>query len=273
VRVLTNVDSMTAQRRMYQLRETQERENTRLSSGDRIYRAGLDPSGLAISAVQGSDSRSQQQALRNINDGISLVQVAEQTLASMHEMGARMKELSIAAASDTIGPRERLLLAQEFDVTKREYNRQKESSSFNGKPVLNGKTSNYEIQVGIRDQKSADRVEYDLKDILSRDFMLKSSTLDTKTQAQRTITETDSLIDEISRSRALLGSMANRMDAAFQALTISNENLQESRSKIRDTNIAESVATRAVADINQQATTKALVHANTNPNRIMKLLS
>lgn len=257
---------------MNQLRETEEKETFRLSSGDRIAQAGYDPSGLAISTVQGAEIRSKNQAQRNINDGISLVQVAEQTLSSMHAMGTRMKELSVAAASDTLGPSERALLAREFNVMKQEYNRQKDSSSFNGKPILNSKGTRYDLQVGIKNSPSADRIGYDLNEILGGDFVLRSTELGTKLQAQRAIEQVDQVIDEISRSRAHLGSLANRMDSALNGIMISNENLQDSRSKIRDTDIAESVAKRAVAQINNQATTKALVHANTNPDKVLKLL-
>lgn len=272
MRIQTNIQSMAAQRRMSKLTKTQERENVRLSSGDRIHQASFDPSGLAISNKMESRIRSQQQAQRNINDGVSMVQVAEGTLASMHDMGTRLMELSIAAANDTLGDSERAMLAREFDSTKMEYHRLRESAMFNGKALMKGAES-HELQVGIDNDPEADRVRYDLAELLSKDFGVNKMGVTTKFEAQNSIQYTKDMVAEVSRSRAVLGSVSNRMGAALESLKISNENLQNSNSKIRDTDVAESVAKRAVADINKSATTASLAQANSNPNKVLKLLS
>ncbi len=273
MRVLTNVESLAAQRRMKNLHDIESRESTRLSSGDRIYQSGFDPSGLAISTVMKAQIVGQNQAQRNINDGISLLQVAEGTLSNMHQMSSRLKELSIAAANDTLADGERQLLQREFSTTAEEYQRQRQASMFNGKPILNSDGSSYDLQVGIHNKPSADRISYDMNRVLNKDLGLKRIDIGTKFGARQAIGLVDQLTDEISRSRAELGSISNRMDSALQNITISNENLQSANSKIRDTNIAESVATRAIASINKDATTATLVHVNKTPERVLKLLS
>lgn len=272
MKVNTNVQSLAAQRRMGQLTSIEERESTRLSSGDRIYQAGFDPSGLAISSVMKAKIVGQAQAQRNINDGVSMVQVAEGTLAAMHDMGGRLMELAVAAANDTMGEQERLILAQEFNSTKEEYHRIRESAMFNGKPLMRGDGSAYEIQVGIHNEKSADRVSYDMKELLSNDFGINTMGVETKYRAQSSLSQVREMVAEVSRSRAVLGSVSNRMESALQNIQVSNENLQSSHSKIRDTDIAQSTAERAIAMINKDATTMALAHANQTPSRVQRLI-
>lgn len=272
MRIQTNIQSMAAQRTMSKLTRVEDRENLRLASGDRILEASFDPSGLAISNKMKSRIRSQQQAQRNINDGVSMVQVAEGTLASMHDMGSRLMELSLQAASDTLGPSERAMIAREFDTTKMEYHRMRDSAMFNGKALMKGADA-HELQVGIDNDPEADRVRYDLRQLLSKDFGIDNMGVLTKEQARNSIDDTRNMIAEVSRSRALLGSISNRMGAALESLQVANENLQRSNSKIRDTDVAESAAKRAIANVNKSATTASLAQANSNPNKVMKLLS
>lgn len=272
MKIQTNIQSMAAQRRMSQLSKIEERESLRLSSGDRIYQAGFDPSGLAISNKMQARIRSQQQAQKNINDGVSMIQVAEGTLASMHDMGSRLMELSLAAANDTLGDSEREMIAREFDSTKMEYYRMRESAMFNGKALMKGAEA-HELQVGIDNDPNADRVRYDLKELLSKDFGINEMGVRTKFDAQNSIKYTRDMIAEVSRSRSVLGSVSNRMSSALQSILISNENLESSNSKIRDTDVAESVAKRAIAEVNKSATTASLAQANVRPKQALKLIS
>jgi flagellin len=272
VRILTNVESIQARRRLSQLQSVEDREMNRLSSGDRILSASSDPSGLAISSVMKSEIRSRYQAQRNINDGISLLQIAESTLGTIQEMATRLKELSIAAATDTLGDQERGALNNEFFELKREYERQKNTASFNGKPVLGDQRLSYDLQVGIQNSPDADRIVYNLNDVLSQDFGFKQMDISSKTGARDALGQVDSMIDELSRSRSHIGSISNRMEAALGNLTVSTENQQAANSLIRDTNIAESTALRAVTQINKEATTKALKYVNKNPERVSQLL-
>lgn len=272
MRVLTNVQSIQAQRRLSQLQAIEDTETNRLSSGDRILSSASDPSGLAISTVMKSEIKSRYQAQRNINDGVSLLQIAESTLGTIQEMATRLKELSVAAATDTMGDLERKALNTEFFELKREYERQKDSASFNGKPVLGDHRKSYDIQVGIKNNPDADRVVYDLNDVLSQDFGFKQMDIGTKTQARNALEQVDAMIDELSRSRSHLGSISNRMETALGNLTISTENQESANSLIRDTDIAQSTAKRAITQINKEATTRALAYVNKNPERVSKLL-
>lgn len=272
MRVNTNTASLAAQRRMGQLNANEQRENVRLSSGDRIYQAGFDPSGLAISSVMRAKIVGQAQAQRNINDGVSMVQVAEGTLSAMQDMGGRLLELAVAASNDTLGYEERQILGKEFNSTKEEYHRLRESAMFNGKPLMKGDGSAYDIQVGIHNDQSADRVSYDMKELLSNDFGINSMGVETKAGAQKSLGQVKEMVREVSRSRAVLGSMTTRMESALENIQVSSENLQASRSKIRDTDIAQSTAERAIIAINKDATTMVLSQANQSPSRVQKLI-
>lgn len=275
MKVGTNPLSLLAQRRLGQVVNRQEEENIKLSSGDRIYRAAFDPAGLAISEGMRARTVSNQQAQRNVNDGISLLQVAEGTLSVLHDIGGRLKELAMQAANDTVGPHERMIANKEFSNLKQEIQRLTSSTKYNGNHVINGKGSVYDIQIGIGNNSKEDRISYDLQSVLasSNNFGLNNVDITTKEGARTSFSSIDKMIGEVSSSRAKLGSAMNRMDSALHSLQIHDENTQASRSKIRDADIAAEASNRAKDDIIKSATLDMLKLVNKSPERVAKLLS
>jgi len=148
LRINTNIQAMVAQRNLDHNRRSQESSLERLSSGTRINRAGDDAAGLAISERIRANTRSLGQANRNAQDGISLIQVAEGATNEVSNILVRMRELSIQAASDTIGDKERGFIDKEVQQLRSEIDRIAVTTEFNGTKLLNGSAPKLELQVG-----------------------------------------------------------------------------------------------------------------------------
>lgn len=276
MRVSTNLNSMTAQRYVRAHSEEQAIEDSKLSSGDRIVRSAIDPSGLAISETMKAKLRSNYQAERNSNDSISLMQVAEGSLATMQQMGARLRELAMQAANDTVGEQERKVVDAEFQQLKQEVQRLTLSTSFNGNHVIKGGgDSTYDLQVGVNGVAELDRIQYDMSKIMdsSSNFGIASVDLRTKMGAQQSLNAIDKMMGQIGASRAQLGSMENRINSVVQNLQVSRENIASSNSKIRDTDVAKEAALKLKAQVAQGASLAMLKISNESPGSILKLVS
>lgn len=266
---------MTAQRYVQSHSNELALEDSKLSSGDRIVRSYVDPAGLAISETMKAKIRSNFQAERNSNDSLSLLQVAEGSLGVMQGMGARLRELAMQAANDTLGPEERRVIDAEFQQLKNEIERVTLSTSFNGNNIIKGKESVYDLQVGVNGLDSQDRIRYDMSKIMDAgsNFGIKYIDLKTKESSQNSLGKIDQMLSDIGASRAQLGSMGNRMSSVLNNLLVSRENISESNSKIRDTDIASEMANKLKGQIGQSASLSMLKFSNERPGVILKLVS
>jgi len=274
MRVNTNTQVMLAQRNFKNVNESQQRANRQLSSGDRIYTAAADPSGLAISEKMRSKEVGMGQLQRNMNDGISLIQVAEGTLGSMHKIAGRLRELAMQTATDTVGDSERKLANIEFHNLKEEMQRLRESAKFNGNHIINESGSQYDLQVGLNNKSSEDRLSYDIGKILAAEdnFGMNSVNILSKGGSQRALSKIDNMIQRVSKGRADLGSTEVRIESMVQNLLSSKENLASAKSKIRDADVAEVTAQRAIDSIKKDATSAMLTHTSQNPQKVLKLV-
>ena len=266
---------MTAQRYVQQHTEELATEDSKLSSGDRIFKSAIDPAGLAISETMRAKIRSNYQAERNSNDSISLMQVAEGSLGVMQNMGNRLRELAMQAANDTLGPQERIVIDKEFQQLKNEVERVTASTSFNGNNIIKGKESVYDLQVGINGLDNKDRIRYDMSKVLDsgNNFGIRNVNLVTKEGAQNSLAAIDNMMSAIGSSRAQLGSMTNRIGSVLNNLLVSRENVESSNSKIRDTDMAHEIALKMKGQIAQAASLSMLKKSNDNPGVILKLVS
>jgi flagellin len=273
VRVSTNVTSMTAQRSLGNANRVQETAMSRLSTGDRIYQAALDPSGLAISEKMRSHSKSMKQASRNGLEAVSLFQVAEGALDTIHAMAIRMKELAIQSASDTVGESERGFANQEYQALKSEVVRITTATNYNGKYLLNDSGNNFEFQVGIFN-RGEERINYDLSKIIGKAnaFGAGSSGISSKEAAQIAISTIGGMVNEVSSSRAQVGAITSRMQTAILNNQNSDENLNAAKSKIRDSDYAHEAAEKAKATIIQGTATTILAAANNVSAGALKLV-
>ena len=142
LRIRTNMSSLNAQRQLTQSTKNIKKSMGKLSSGKRINKAADDAAGLSISENLRAEVRSLNQAKRNANDGISIIQTAEGGLTESANMIVRLKELAVQSASDTVGAREREYIQMEYGALKEEIDRIANSTEFNGTRLLVGNKSN-----------------------------------------------------------------------------------------------------------------------------------
>lgn len=274
MRVSTNVQSMVAQRYVQQHTSELAREDSQLSSGERIIRAADDPAGLAISEKMKAIIRSNTQAERNTNDSISLLEVAEGSLNTLQAITTRLKELSLQSSSDTVSDMDRGLIDTDFQQLKREAERITLTTSFNGNNIIKNKDSVYDLQIGVNADEDLDRIHYDMAKIMDsrNNFGIAGINLRSKESSQDSLSAIDKMMTEISGSRAQLGSMSNRMNSVIQNLQVSKENLSDSNSKIRDADMAREAANKARIKVAQSASLSLLKLSNEQPGIILKLV-
>ncbi len=274
LRIATNTTALNAQRQMSMTRLSLDKSFERLASGSRINHAGDDAAGLAISENLRAQIRGYRQAKRNSQDGISLIQVTEGGLNEISNMLIRLRELGIQAASDTIGDTERQFTDREFQALKQEIDRVANVTSFNGTPLLNGKSGIFEIQVGIQNNPILDRVVYngERSDATLDALKLGGESVATKQGAQLSLSVIDDSLIRVNSIRADLGAMQNRLQSTINNLAISDENLSSANSRIRDTDMAEEVSEMTKHNILMQAGISVLGQANSTNQAALKLL-
>jgi flagellin len=275
LRISTNTTALNAQRQMAMTRASLDKSLERLASGSRINHAGDDAAGLAISENLRAQVRGYRQARRNAQDGISLVQVTEGGLNEISNMLIRLRELGIQAASDTIGDTERQFVDREFQSMKQEIDRIANITQFNGTPLLNGKAGIFEIQVGTHNNPILDRVVYngERADASLDALKLGGESVATKQGAQLTLAVIDDALVRVNSIRADLGAMQNRLQSTINNLAISEENLNQANSRIRDTDIAEESSELTKQNILLQAGISVLAQANQTNQAALKLLN
>ncbi len=275
LRIATNTTALNAQRQMMSTRASLDRTLERLASGSRINHAGDDAAGLAISENLKAQVRGIRQAKRNGMDGVSLIQVSEGGLNEISNMLMRLRELSIQAASDTIGDTERQFTDREFQSLKQEIDRIANVTQFNGIPLLNGKTGIFEIQVGTHNNPILDRIVYngERADASVDALKLGGESVATKQGSQLSLAVIDDALIRVNSIRADLGAMQNRLQSTINNLAISDENLSAANSRIRDTDMAEEVSEMTKNNILMQSGIAVLGQANNTNQAALKLLS
>ncbi len=275
LRVNTNVAALNSQRHLRLTRQNLDKTLERLASGSRINRAGDNAAGLAISENLRAQTRGLQQAERNAQDGVSLVQVAEGGLQEISNILVRLRELAVQAASDTVGPTERKFLNSEYDALLSEIDRIANATEFNNIALLNGTGAVFDIQVGTRNNPNVDRITFfdsSSADVNSVALGINLSNVADKASAQNTLSALDSAIVSVSSIRADFGAMQNRLQSIINNLAISIENMSAANSRIRDTDLAEETAELTKNNILMQAGTAVLAQANQSMQHALGLL-
>lgn len=275
LRIATNVQSLAAQRYLMNNTAKQNSSLEKLSSGSRINRAGDDAAGLAISEKLRASIRSLRQANRNAGDGISLIQTAEGAMNEISNMLIRLRELSIQAASDTIGQTERGYVDKEVQHLKSEIQRISDTTEFNGTKLLNGTSETLDIQVGMQNDPNNDRLKFHSPELATTIEFLGIQEISTasKEQAQQNLSSLDMALNRLNENRAALGALQNRLQSTIQNLTIYSENLDAANSRVRDTDFADETSALTKMNILSQTNIAALAQANQNPAMALKLLS
>ena len=274
LRINTNVASLAAQPSLGNTTNTLNDSLRKLSSGERVTRSGDDAAGLAISENLKAQIRGLKQAGRNAGDAISLIQTAEGGLSEISNIIIRLRELSVQAASDTVGQTERGFSDIEFQQLKEELDRIARSSEFNGIKLLDGTSGLLEFQVGVRNDPVLDRLRYDgtFTDATMATLGLSAETVSSKEAAQISLKKLDDALVQVNGVRANLGAIQNRLTSTVNTLGISDENLNAANSRIRDVDVAAETAELARKNILIQAGTSVLSQANQFPSIALKLI-
>jgi flagellin len=275
-RIMTNTSSLTGLRHLRNTRALLDQSLERLSSGYRINKAGDDAAGLAISEKLRSKIRGLLQAQRNANDGISLIQTAEGGLNEVQNILVRMRELGVQAASDTIGPKERVYLDNEYQALKEEVDRIANSTDFNGTQLIDGTGGilDFQVNTGGDNILGIDRISFDAfkADVNTDRLGVSELSIDVKAGAQESLTKIEDAIDYVSSIRGDLGSLQNRLTSTVNNIAISVENLSAANSRIKDVDVASETSDLTKSNILLQAGTSVLQQANSIPKMALELL-
>ncbi len=274
LRINTNVTSLAAQRNLSKVTHKKNSTLEKLSSGNRINKAGDDAAGLAISDKLRANIRGTQQAKRNAGDGISLIQTAEGGLNEISNILVRLRELSVQAASDTVGSEERKFSDLEFQNLTKEIQRISSSTEFNGKKLIDGSGEDLDFQIGIKNNPELDRIAYKTGESNATAEALGVEGLNvlTKADSQENLEKIDSAINGVNANRANLGALQNRLQSTISNLDVKVENLSAANSRIRDTDIAVQSAELAKSNILSNSGTSVLAQANASGSQALKLI-
>ncbi len=274
MRISTNVAAINAQRVMTKNSSEMQKNMAQLSTGSRITKAGDDAAGLAISENLKSQIRSFGQASRNANDGISMMQTAEQSMGEISNIATRLRELGVQAASDTIGDKERGFIQKEVEALKSEVQRVAESTTFGSRQLLDGTGGVYDIHIGTAANEKTDWVAYDasVTDVSIDNLGIADLDFTTKESARVGLSTLDNAQAMVNGSRASLGALQNRLISTVDVIGIMVENMSSANSRIRDTDIALASSELGRNNILLQGTTATLAQANQLPQMALKLI-
>lgn len=258
----------------------------RLSTGNRINSAKDDAAGLAISNSMTAQIRGMAQGIRNSNDGISMAQTAEGALNEVSNMLQRMRELKVQSSNGTYSADDKTNITSEQASLAAQISSVVKNTKFNGTALFNA-ASTVSIQTGAT---TADTVSINLRDLTATyaagaagapdtgsklsdvvDFTAATDAASLKT-AGDTLAKYDDAIADVSKIRAGLGAVQNRLQSAVNSATSNMTNLTEARSRIQDTDFSEETTALAKAQILSQASTAMLSQANQSLQGVLKLL-
>ncbi|MDI6824289.1 MAG: flagellin [Bacillota bacterium] len=276
MRINSNIEALNAHRHLSTISGQLAKSMERLSSGLRINRASDDAAGLAISEKMLAQVRGLEQAVRNAQDGISLVQTAEGALQETHSILQRMRELAVQAANGTLADEDRAAIQQEVNNLLQEVDRIAQATQFNATTLLGGVgtaglTVSFYVGPGPQDVHAI-TLFINAANTLALDITYVAEYVGNATSAVAAIEALDAAIMSVSDIRSNLGAMQNRLEHTIANLGVAAENLQAANSRIRDVDMAAEMMTYTKLQILQQAGTAMLAQANLAPQAVLKLL-
>ena len=267
MRINTNLNAMVATNQMAKNTALSGKSMEKLSTGLRITKAGDDAAGLAVSEKMRSQIRGMEQADRNVQDGISMVQTAEGALQEAGNIAQRMRELGIQAGNDTLASTDRDKIKTELDQLQAEMSKIGEETKFNGKSLLSG-TQSFTVQAGANSETRT----ITTVDLVSQAKSLSATTVSNSTAAQSFVANVDKTLEAINTGRATLGATQNRLEYTSSNLTTSTENLSAAESRIRDVDVAKEMVKLSKLNILNQASQAMVAQAKQQPESVTQLL-
>ena len=239
----------------------------KLSSGYRINRAADDAAGLAISESMRSQINGLNQATKNANDAIGLIQTAEGALTETHSMLQRLTTLASQSANGTYNTVARGNLQKEVSRLLEEIDRISNSTDFNGvKPISAGTIT---FQIG---PTAGETLALPTCGMTSKDLSISSITVSTLSGGNKAIDKIKAAINSVSSYRADLGAAQNRLEHTVNNLKVTSENITAAESRIRDTDMADEITAFTKNNILLQASQSMLAQSNSVPQSILSLL-
>ena len=271
-----NMNAMNAHRNMGVNNNNAAKAMEKLSSGLRINRAGDDAAGLAISEKMRGQIRGLDQASRNAQDGISLIQTAEGALNETTNILQRMRELSVQAANDTNATTDRQAIKTELVALQDEISRIADTTKFNGKNLINAAASkaSLNIQVGAN---SGEMITIQLENMRATAVGVTTDLVTnvgsgSATDANKLTTAIDTALVKVSTQRAKFGAIQNRLEHTIKNIDNTSENLQAAESRVRDVDMAKEMMNYSKNNILNQAAQSMLAQANQQPQNVLNLL-
>ncbi|NFD29462.1 flagellin [Clostridium botulinum] len=270
-----NLNAMNAHRNMGINTGNSAKAMEKLSSGLRINRAGDDAAGLSISEKMRAQIRGLDQASRNAQDGISLIQTAEGALNETHSILQRMRELSVQAANDTNVTVDRAAIQAELTSLTSEIDRIASTTQFNEKKLLDGSlgTTGAKLQIGANNETDL-TLEIKIGGMSSGALTITATNVSVADNAasKTSIDRINSAIKSVSTERSKLGAFQNRLEHTISNLDNASENLQAAESRVRDVDMAKEMMNFSKNNILQQAAQAMLAQANQAPQGVLQLL-
>jgi flagellin len=267
LRIQNNVEAFNAHRQLVGSSDKMAKSMERLSSGYRINRAADDAAGLAISEKLRSQIGGLQQAQRNAQDAVSLVQTGEGALSEVHAMLQRVRDLAVQYYNGTLSTSDKAAITAEVAQLCSEISRIGAQTKFNGISLLAG-TSTISFQIGVDDKQTLAVTTSTLFGAggISSDFFSFDAT------GATILASIDQAIATVSSTRSTFGSVQNRLEHTLNNLASYEENLTASESRIRDVDMASEMVQFTKYQILQQAGTSMLAQANSAPQSVLSLL-
>ena len=274
MRINNNMMAMNSHRQLGINNTAGAKSMEKLSSGYRINRAGDDAAGLSISEKMRAQVRGLNQASRNAQDGISMIQTAEGALNETQAILQRMRELAVQAANDTNVTNDRTAIEEELTTLESEIDRIANSTTFNQKKLLDGTLSGgskVNFQIGA-DCGVSMSLEITSMSAGALGVAAISAEVANFTDATAAICTINDAIEKVSTQRSQLGAAQNRLEHTIKNLDNASENIQASESRIRDVDMAKEMMEFTKNNILQQASQAMLAQANQAPQGVLQLL-
>ena len=266
-----NIASMRAQFNLNKTQDALAKHINRLSSGYRVSTPADDPAGYAISQRMGAQVMSYSAAIRNANDGASLLQTASGAMLTDNTILLKMRQLAIEAANGTYSPKDLKVLDQEYQHLNSEITRIAKVTDFNGMRLFDGSHPDFKFHVGIYTNVE-DRLHVHIGKLDSESLGISSTGILNRDKAKNAINQLDKALDRINAVQGSIGAIQNRMEWTVRNLNNATVNVQASRAGIRDVNFASETAAFTKRQILSQSGAAVLAQSNLIPQAAIKLL-
>jgi flagellin len=269
MRINHNIAALNTHRQLSSATNAQSKSMEKLSSGLRINRAGDDAAGLAISEKMRGQIRGLDQASRNAQDGISLIQTAEGALNETHAILQRMRELAVQSSNDTNVTSDRTALQAEVTELISEVSRIANNTEFNTQNLLDGTFTAKKFHIGANSGQS---IALSINNMTASGLGINAVDITTQAGADAAITTINTALEKVSSERSKLGANQNRLEHTINNLGTSSENLTAAESRVRDVDMAKEMMNQTKNSILSQAAQAMLAQANQQPQGVLQLL-